>query len=379
MAIQDALSLIGSMLQMQQAGQSVKTAEQNRKRSNLSDLLEIGNTFGINPDMYRSIQQAAKSVGLNIPDIQANSPVQQPQQGGGDILQMLTNMVQGGNSNSPLGLPAIAPTAAAPRASTGLSPEEQQIIGPARIWDDFAGEVATEMGINPDNLVGGEPLKKYRQESSMRYRQYLKDRESQVKGLMMETLREKRQLTVEDKKEKAREALEEKKEKARAKTQLEAERIGDERQTAALAASDKKHRESLAAMERRLGRSLTAAEKRARLHEDRADRRAANSQSGIQGRFERRRSDKLEGKEKTEKKKLVTIYGPGGRTKMVPVSAEGDYEPPQGWTLEKPSREEKQLQMLLGGQQQGGGGGGFDINGKVVKLKRVNGKLVPAQ
>ena len=163
----------------------------------------------------------------------------------------------------------------------------------------------------------------------MRYRQYLKDRESQIRGMMMENVKAKKQNALEDKRYKERVAMEDKKEEARRKAQVENERIGDERQAAALSATQKN-----------LEKSLSASEKRARIHEAGSDRRLNKREEAIEGRLDK----KLSGE---GKKKLITIYSTDGRTKMVPVATDQEYEPPEGWSTEKPSKEEKMMQNLL--------------------------------
>jgi len=359
------MNLAGMML-------AVKQFKRQKEMGNLEAMLGLGNQMGITPEMYTGIQETAKKAGINFPDVSAfksqGSPVSKPQtpeQGG--IMQMLAGLSQ--SPGSPL-QPNAAPTAV--NLPQGLSPEEQQILGPPKKYQDFADEVSMEMGVNPDNLIGGEPLKKYRQESSMRYRQYLKDRESQVKGLMMETAREKRQLKVEDKRWEERWKMEDKKEESRREFQLESERIGDERQAAALAASDRRLEKSLSASEKRMYKTLDAAEKRAYIREhgakerkligeNRSDSRQSRRESGIQGRFEKRRSDKAAGLPSETKQKLITIYGPSGNTKMVPIPLDKEYTPPNGWSLEKA------MQRLAPKTQ--GKIPVYDINGKLLRYE----------
>ena len=326
------MNLAGMML-------AVKQFKRQKEMGNLEAMLGLGKQMGITPEMYTGIQETAKKAGINFPDVSAfksqGSPVsksQAPEQDG--IMQMLAGLSQ--SPGSPL--QPNAPNTAV-NLPQGLSPEEQQILGPPKKYQDFADEVSMEMGINPDNLIGGEPLKKYRQESSIRYRQYLKDRESQVKGLMMETAREKRQLKVEDKRWEERWKMEDKKEESRREFQLESERIGDERQAAALAASERKLEKSLSASEKRMYKTLDAAEKRAYIRERGDDRRLEKREGYIEERFERRLKE--EGK-----KKLITIYNVDGRTKMVPIPVDQEYEPPAGWTIGEPSKEEKALRIL---------------------------------
>jgi len=361
------LNLAGLYMGMQQQ-------EKRNNMANLEAMLGLGNQMGITPEMYTGIQDAAKKAGLKFPDASTfqqqggfqsqATPQPVPQQ---DFMQQLASM--GSQSNSPLG--ATLPNGQMTPQEGAIPQEMLELVGPVKHYRDFSDEVASEMGINPDNLIGGEPLKKYRQESSMRYRAYLKNREDTIRQLAVENKREAKALTLEGKREKAREALEDKKEKARLKLEGEKERAADERQTQRDIAAEKRQNKSIAAMEERLGRSLTAAEKRARISDAGADRRQAKREGGITGRFEKRREDKKVGGVE-DKKKLITIYGPGGATKMVPISQTQEYNPPQGWSVVKPSKEQEQMQQfqqLIGGGNSGKKVPVYDINGKLLRYE----------
>lgn len=386
--------------------------QQNKQnaRSDLETMMGLGNQMGITPEMYAGIQESAKKAGLQFPDMstfqQKQAPVsngmqQQPQ----DIMSILAGLGQA--PNSPMQQQQQQQQQAVPSKqpisdTQGLAPEEQALVGPAKSYKDFSDEVSFEMGINPDNLVGGEPLKKFRQESFMRYRQYLKDRDSQIKGLMMENRRESRQMKVEDKRWKERMTMEDKKEEARFKLEAEKERIGDERQAQrdtaaerrqgkALSAADRRLEKSLSASDKRLMKTLNAAEQRAfvrergsmerlnkreagakqriQIKEGYTDKRSSKREAGVESRFERRREDK---KERLDvggtKQKLITIYADDGRTKMVPIPLDKEYTPPAGWSISKPGKEDKVLRQLQTPKSQGKVPV-YNINGQLLRYE----------
>jgi len=328
MSIADlAMGIIGMVLQ----------GQQRERQAGMEELNVLSNLFNQtgSPEAYTSMQNAAKKLGIEMPALgqpQQAKPSPSPTintMGPVDpktfnpIASILSSIGGGQEEAPPSFLPPTSQSATPPSMT-----QEESLLGPSKKYEDFSGEVATEMGIDPKKLIGGEPLKKYRQESFMRYRQYLKDRESQLKSMMLEDRKEKHALTMEEKREKARLELE-----------TERERAADERQTIRETKADERQAKRDAAAEKRLYKS----------------------QAGLEGRLDKRLSK--------EKSKLTVIYGPGGKTKMVPVSSESEYEPPPGWSLSKPSKEETQLQMLMGGGQQSGKIPVYDINGNLLRYE----------
>jgi len=381
---------LGALLNIIGTVSTLKRQKQSDENQKFGTLMDVFNTLGTS-ESYQNAQKMGAGIGIpmpNLPAPQPQQPMQQPMQGpmqgtGQDPFNLFLNLMQTAGPQPMAPSPVNVPQ----QQQQSMDPEVAEYVGQPRKYQDFADEVASEMGVDPNNLVGGEPLKKFRAETYKRYNTYLKERETTIRQLTLENRREKRQLKLEEEKEKGRLELEKEKERIGDERLKERERASDERQSAMEKAADARQNKAIAAQEKRLGRMLSAQEERAILREKGLDRRQSTREKGVESRFNRRssdrksefqtrRADKAAGigtAAKPEKKKLVTIYGPGGATKMVPISTEKEFAPPAGWSFEKPSKEEKQLQMLLGGGTTQGGLKKkipvYDINGKIIRYE----------
>lgn len=92
------------------------------------------------------------------------------------------------------------------------------------------------------------------------------------------------------------------------------------------------------------------------------------------------------GKDSQKQYEMKTVYGPGRRTKIVPVEKGIEYTPPTGWTLESPEKPEREkrpeLQTLFELQNpQHKGKSGTQEYGKAFaewEIERVQGKKSPS-
>ena len=265
-----------------------KQQQQMQKAEVLSNLF---NSMGT-PQAFKGMQDAFKKAGINIPDMQAPGG-QAPAQAPGAASQQWQPNTNDRRADGSM--------------KDGTEPsEEEKIIGPVPQLANTRNEVAAEMGMTlgpngqPTNVIGGEPLKQYNKEVFQRHGQRLKEHEALIKSTKLQTMKERQQLAAEDKREKARLELEAKKETA-----------AEEKQKRWFAESEKKQAAGFKEREK-------LADKRDKAAEGRLDKRMSK-----------------------EKSKLQILYGPNGATKMVPVSSDKEYVPPEGWSLTKPKAEDK--------------------------------------